>query len=116
MPNVSNLYSNMIGSNQFIVLKKFILARSYPKPGGYPGFWTAGPGIYPVETLLNTVPDTCNLNEDLWGIPLKINDLKYKVTRFARDNKSLFHNYHNDITNISRLSLYVILGVDVSWK
>ena len=86
MPNVSNLYSNMIGSNQFTVLKKFILTRSYPKPGGYPGFWTAGPGIYPVETLLNTVPDTCNLNEDLWGIPLKMNDLKYKVTCFDCDN------------------------------
>ena len=36
--------------------------------------------------VLHTFPDACNLNEDLWGIPLKMNDLKYKVTRFARDN------------------------------
>ena len=30
--------------------------RSNPKPGGYPGFWTVGPGINPVVTLVSTGP------------------------------------------------------------
>ena len=29
--------------------------RSYPKPGGYPEFWTVGPVINPVVTLVKTL-------------------------------------------------------------